>query len=296
MKHLPSLFLLFMAAPVLAGECPAEGVALQILGSGGQSLNDGRASSSYLVWHDNKSRILVNAGSGVANRFKQSRAVLSELDAILFNQLSIDHTGDMANIMNSTRGNSRSQPLIVYGPQGNKRLPSTVSFIRALFDQKRGAYRELGWLISPLDSRAYKLRPKNVPAKATGKRIAIFDVANSDHLRLSALTETRRTTMSLSWRITVDNKTIVILGNTTDSKAVTQFSKDAQLLIIPLDSGSGLSPAAMGHIAYRADTRHLVLSRRTANNLGREEGILSRIKEKYAGLISFANDMECIAL
>jgi len=48
-----------------AAECPPEtGVALQVLGSGGPIADDGRASSSYLIWVDGKSRVLIDAGGG----------------------------------------------------------------------------------------------------------------------------------------------------------------------------------------------------------------------------------------
>ena len=40
----------------------AEGITLQVLGSGGPIADDGRASSGYLVWFDGKSRFLVDAG------------------------------------------------------------------------------------------------------------------------------------------------------------------------------------------------------------------------------------------
>ena len=54
---------LLLAGPVGAQQLsacpPAEGVALQVLGSGGPIADDGRASSSYIVWIDGKSRVLM---------------------------------------------------------------------------------------------------------------------------------------------------------------------------------------------------------------------------------------------
>ena len=40
--------------------CGAHGVWLQVLGSGGPELDDGRASSGYVIWRDGKARIIVD--------------------------------------------------------------------------------------------------------------------------------------------------------------------------------------------------------------------------------------------
>lgn len=45
-----------------AQSCGSQGVAVQVLGSGGPELQDKRASSSYLVWEDGRPRVLVDAG------------------------------------------------------------------------------------------------------------------------------------------------------------------------------------------------------------------------------------------
>jgi hypothetical protein len=42
-----------------AQTCGGEGIAVQVLGSGGPELQDKRASSSYLVWQDGQARVLV---------------------------------------------------------------------------------------------------------------------------------------------------------------------------------------------------------------------------------------------
>lgn len=56
-----------------AQSCRSAGVWLQVLGSGGPELTDGRASSSYLVWQDGRARILVDMGPG--STCAMSRAV-----------------------------------------------------------------------------------------------------------------------------------------------------------------------------------------------------------------------------
>jgi hypothetical protein len=51
-----------------AQTCGGEGVAVQVLRSGGPELQDKRASSSYLVWQDGQARVLVDVGGGSALR------------------------------------------------------------------------------------------------------------------------------------------------------------------------------------------------------------------------------------
>jgi len=55
-----------------AQTCGEEGVAVQVLGSGGPELQDKRASSSYLIWQEGQARVLVDAGGGSALRFGES--------------------------------------------------------------------------------------------------------------------------------------------------------------------------------------------------------------------------------
>ena len=53
---------LFLVQTTRAAECPpGRGLVLQVLGSGGPVADDDRASSAYLVWHDGRARVLVDA-------------------------------------------------------------------------------------------------------------------------------------------------------------------------------------------------------------------------------------------
>ncbi|MCF6193764.1 MAG: hypothetical protein L3J46_05455, partial [Kangiellaceae bacterium] len=67
--HLRSVFLIFIISCcqfgcVAADKNRCSNIKLQILGSGGPEINDGLASSSYLVWIDDKAKIMVDAGGG----------------------------------------------------------------------------------------------------------------------------------------------------------------------------------------------------------------------------------------
>src|SRR5271155_1391468 len=109
-----------------AQSCGSQGVAAQVLGSGGPELQDKRASSSYLVWEDGQARVLVDAGGGSALRFGESGAQMSQLDVILFTHFHVDHSGDFSALIKSSWFEERKRPLPVYGPEGNGFMPSTV--------------------------------------------------------------------------------------------------------------------------------------------------------------------------
>ena len=76
-------------------QCGAQGVAVQVLGSGGPEITDQRASSAYLVWQDGKARILVDMGPGSMLRYEQSGARIEDLDVILLTHLHVDHSADL---------------------------------------------------------------------------------------------------------------------------------------------------------------------------------------------------------
>ena len=98
--------------------------------------------TSYSI-HYTKLYELVNAGADSANSFTASGAHVSDLDVILFTQLDVANTGDFPWLIQLSLPEKRSRPLPIYGPDRGKLMPSTVTFVRTLFDSKRGVYRYL---------------------------------------------------------------------------------------------------------------------------------------------------------
>lgn len=60
---------------------------------------DGRASSSYILWIDDKAKLLVDMGSGSMLRFEQSKAKLEDLEAVVLTHLHIDHSVDLPSFI-----------------------------------------------------------------------------------------------------------------------------------------------------------------------------------------------------
>ena len=67
-----------------AQSCQQQEVKLQVLGSGGPELNDDRASSSYLIWHKNKAKVLIDAGPGSSVNFGAAQADFADLKVVAY--------------------------------------------------------------------------------------------------------------------------------------------------------------------------------------------------------------------
>src|SRR6185436_20352161 len=146
------------AASAQTVSCGSAPLQVQILTSGGAESFDG-GTSGILVWIQGKSRLLVDAGPGTALHFAQTGASVADLDALLFTHLRLERTGDFPALLQLSTAAKRNRALPTYGPGGNRLMPSTVSFVRSLFDPTRGAWRYLGDLLSPLTRAPYKLDP-----------------------------------------------------------------------------------------------------------------------------------------
>jgi ribonuclease BN (tRNA processing enzyme) len=281
-----------------AQTCGGEGVAVQVLGSGGPELQDKRASSSYLVWQDGQARVLVDAGSGSSLRFGESGAKMSQLDVILFTHFHVDHSADFSALIFSSWFEGRDRPLPVYGPVGNTEFPSTVGFVHAFFNNQNGVYRYLSELLVPKENGSYKLQPHNVSGNGTSS--AAF---RGEHLSAYAARVIHGSVPALAWRVEIGGKSIVFSGDTNGQGAgLVNLAKDADLFIahnaVP-EGATGVErwlhmpPSVIGQIAQQAHVKRLVLSHRMLRTLGKEEQSRSEISKSFSGPVAFANDLDC---
>jgi ribonuclease BN (tRNA processing enzyme) len=278
--------------------CAHKGVEVQVLGSGGPELEDRRASSSYLVLQDGRPRILVDSGGGSALQFGRAGAHVSQLDAIFFSHLHIDHTADFAALIKSSYFEERNRPLPVYGPIGNDFFPTTTEFVADLFDPKHGAYRYLGGFLSGGDG---------------GYNLVAHDVTLGDH-EVRAIYRSSDTVVSatkvihggvpaLAWRVELGGKVIVFSGDTNGNNGNLEIlAKGADVFVahnaIPEGETGGvrelhMPPSVIGRIAGVAHVKSLVLSHRMLRSLGHESETRAKIATSYSGPIAFADDLDC---
>jgi len=286
--------------PAAAQTCGAQGVAVQVLGSGGPELQDKRASSSYLVWEDGQAKALVDAGGGSALRFGESGARMSQLEVILFTHFHVDHSVDFPALIKSSWFEDRKRPLPIYGPPGNEFMPSTTEFVGDFFGDK-GAFGYLSGLFVPGEEGSYKIVPHNVEASSDPKAVFRYE-----DLVASAVRVIHGGVPALAWRVEIRGKSIVFSGDTNgEGEGLVRLAANADLFIahnaVPegvtgLERRLHMPPSVIGEMAEKAHLKKLVLSHRMLRTLGKEEQTLAEIKKRYAGPVTFANDLDCFAL
>jgi ribonuclease BN (tRNA processing enzyme) len=283
---------------VAAQSCGSQGIAVQVLGSGGPEFQDKRASSSYLVWEDGQAKALIDAGGGSALRFGESGAQMSQLDVIFFSHFHVDHSGDFSALIKSSWFEDRKTPLPIYGPVGNDFMPSTMEFVSDLFGDKHGAYRYLSELLIPGEEGSYLMQPHDVPASSTP-----VNIFHNGDLAASAVSVIHGGVPALAWRIEARGKVLVFSGDTNGEGAgLVQLATNADLFIAHNAVPEGVTgverrlhmpPSVIGQIAADAHVKKLVLSHRMLRTLGKESQTESEIRKRYSGPLQFANDLDC---
>ena len=302
LKPLAILLLLILAVHTthtMASSCSGQGVWLQVLGSGGPEIDDGRASSGYLVWQDGRARVLVDMGSGSLSRFEQSKAALNDLDIILLTHLHVDHSNDLPALIKGSFFTRRDRDLPIYGPTGNHLMPSMTAFIEGLFGEK-GAFRYLKDYVD--GSGRYRIVSGNV---ATGAK-RVSGVLEKDGIKVSAISVDHGPIPALAWRLDIDGSSVVFSGDISNKKnSLWRLAQQADVLVAhhaiaehanPVARNLHMPPSEIGKIAGRAGVKALVLSHRMKRTLGKETESLAIIREHYQGPVTFADDLQCFDL
>jgi ribonuclease BN (tRNA processing enzyme) len=279
--------------------CGEDGVWLQVLGSGGPELDDGRSSSGYLVWHEGKGRVLVDLGGGSLARFEQAGADLTDLEAVLISHFHVDHSGDVAALVKGSWFTQRHRDLPLYGPSGNELMPGAEQFVQALLGAS-GAFRYLSGYLD--GQEGYHLTVHEVPATGTAQSAFTLE---SD-LAIAAAPVPHGPVPALAWRVQVADTVFAFSGDTSGrNDTLPTLARDADILVahnaIPEGAEAAalylhMPPSVIGRIAGQAKVRQLVISHRMNRSLGREEETLALIRESYDGPVHFADDLQCFRM
>jgi ribonuclease BN (tRNA processing enzyme) len=292
---LTSLFL----PTVVWANCIDHSVTLQVLGSGGPEIDDQRASSSYLVWTDNKAVALIDMGGGASLNYELSGAKFNDLDVVAFSHFHVDHSADFPVLVKGSYFSTRKRPLPVFGPEGNQLMPSTVGFIDNMFAAE-GSFGYLNSFLEPNNDN-YWLDAQSV--KMTKDMIQSFQISPS--LKLSAIAVHHGPLPSLAWRVDIHNCSITFSGDmNNDFHSLEKLAVNTDILVahnaVP-EQATGVArnlhmpPSEIGLIAKNAAVKKLVISHRMKRTLGSEEQTEQYIRKGYSGDIIFANDLDLIS-
>ncbi len=289
------LFVFFASSCVVDQEqCPATGVAVQVLGSGGPRAGTGRASSSYVVWVDGRSRIMVDAGGGSFLRVGESGAQLADLDLLALSHFHPDHVSGLSAILWLSDG-LRQEPLRIAGPSGNEAYPPLNLFLSRLFDPEAGAFQILGGTLGG-PGRGVRLDPVMVDVEMAGSTVILQEAG----LTVRALPVPHANVPSLAYRVEAQGVSVVFSGDQTGSDpAFVSFSRNASALVMhlavsPTASGETLdfhaTPDVVGQVAADADVEQLILSHLFVGDL--EEGV-TEVRTRYDGVVRVGEDLAC---
>ena len=302
--RLPLIALVLSAASVAcaqqpAAECPpSDGVALQVLGSGGPIADDARASSGYLVWVDGRSRVLVDAGGGTFLRFGEAGASFVDLEFVGLSHFHTDHSADFPALLKSGNFSGRKAPLPVAGPGQGGPFPGLSGWLDSMLASDTGAY---GYLSGYLDGsgRLVKLLPREIDRNTK----APVTVLEGD-IRIDALPVPHGIVPALGFRVTVGNTSIVFASDQNgSSEAFTGFASGASVLVmhlpVPEDAtGTALQlharPSRIASIAADAGAGTLVLSHFMGRSLRDLDGNVDVVREGYDGDVVVASDLACV--
>ena len=305
MKRLTLFSLCLVAAASIRAEppalCPpADGVAVQVLGSGGPIADDARASTAYIVWVNGNSRALIDMGSGSFLRFGEAGAEFTELDFVGLSHFHTDHAADFVALLKSGNFSGRKRPLPVAGPSGNDRFPGLDDFLAANLDSKTGAYRYLGGYLDGSSGLA-RLVATEVAADAD----AVIDLLDGSDTSLAVYAQPvpHGIVPALGFRVEVGGRSIVFASDQNGSDpAFIDFAQDASLLVMHLviPEGAGerakqlhAEPSRIGEIAAAARADRLLLSHFMARSLRDLEGNVASVAKSYAGDTLLAEDLAC---
>ncbi|MGB5334707.1 MAG: MBL fold metallo-hydrolase [Woeseiaceae bacterium] len=275
------------------------GVTLQVLGSGGPIADDGRASSSYLVWVNGVARVLVDAGAGAFLRFGEAGARFEDLDFVGLSHFHTDHSADFPALLKSGSFSGRARPLHVAGPAAGGQFPGLKSWLRSMLDADAGAY---GYLSGFLDGT--RGQPMLVAREVALDARSTLTFRN-DALSVDAMAVPHGVVPAVAFKVTAGDETLVFASdqNAGDRQFV-DFAKDASILIMHLvipETATGVAsrlharPSVIGDVAAKADARQLVLSHFMARSLQDIDKNVALVRNGYDGEVVLAEDLICVA-
>ncbi len=280
--------------------CQPNRVKLQMLGTRGPELWDKQASVSYLVWLDNKARIIIDAGSGSSQNFEASKAKFEDIDAILFTHFHVDHSADFMAYAKGGYFTDRTRNLMIIGPSASQLFVSANQFVERTIGRK-GVYPYLSNFVNEEQSSAFKIIPKTLLWMDDSPKVITVYSNSATGLLVKAVATRHGPVPAFAYRVEAAGCSIVFSGDMSGQiDKVPAFANNAEILVahnaIPEDAGGvaaklHMKPSYIGKMAAQANVKQLLLThlmRRTAD----KNKTLQIIRKFYNGNIIFPNDRD----
>ena len=282
-----ALGLLLAVKPAL-GACGETGVQLQILGSGGPGASSGRASAGYLVWIDGVSRILVDAGGGIKQRFHASGADLGDVGLLALSHFHPDHSAEVPALLWPGGAGLR-----VAGPSGSGAFPSLDDWLDGLFGPG-GVFRVLAGRLD-LDALTVDV--------TTG---APAEVWRDGDVRVRGIGVPHGDVPAVGYRVDAGDVSVAFSSDQNGSDpAFVELVRDVDVLVVHLGRAEGSTgravdlharPSVWGALAAEAGVGRVVASHVSTSSPQVLADSLGYLRAAYGGPITVAEDLLCVAL
>ena len=283
-----------------SAQCQSERVKLQMLGTRGPELWDGQASTGYLLWLDDRARVVIDAGPGTVQNFERSGARYQDLDLFLFSHFHIDHSADFPAYVKGGFFTDRKRDLVLIGPSGNEYLPSADQFLLRFFGKDTGVYPYMSSFIDPDAGSSYKILPKTVASSY--KLLDEHEVYAHRGIRVKAVSVHHAVLPALGYRVELTGCVISFTGDMSGRFHTMQdLARGSDILVahnaIPEDeTGAGqllhMKPSYIGKLAADAGVKKLLLTHLMKRSAGRKKENLALIRKHYKGEILIPRDLD----
>lgn len=266
--------------------CSANGVQLQVLGSGGPGDSMGRASSAYLLWINGESKVLVDAGSGSKNHFYQSGARMEQIDLVALSHLHPDHSAELPAILWPGGGS-----FDLAGPTGSDGFPSITRFTDLVFGEN-GVYEIFQGRV---DINVIELDTS-----------VVSQVWQQGDITVTGMGVPHGGVPTLGYRVEVDDTSIGFTSDQTGSNpAFVDFIRGVDSLVIHMaanENATGIvadlhaTPSVWGQMAEAANAGQVVVSHISTSNADQLQENLQILADNYSGEVLVAEDLMCVDL
>tara|TARA_B100000686_G_C16510381_1_gene821817 strand:+ start:28 stop:855 length:828 start_codon:yes stop_codon:yes gene_type:complete len=189
---------------------------LTLLGTGCPKVDFKRFGPANLV-STNKTKILVDCGSGVTQRLNEAKISSEEIDALFLTHLHSDHVVDFYQLIISSWHSYRTKPWKVYGPKG------TNFFVKKIMSAWKVERKQRIKYEARSSTKAFKIIVKEFKSIGTIKvkdiKVSYFEV---DHKPVK---------YAYGFNFIHKNKKLTISGDTRPSENVMKFGQLADVLL-----------------------------------------------------------------
>lgn len=283
-------------------KCQSQRVKLQMLGTRGPELLDSQASTSYLIWLDDKARVIVDAGSGSLQRFKQSKANFVDVDMMLFTHFHVDHSADFSAYIKGAFFTGRSKDLTVFGPTGSNFVASAEQFVERSISSKNGLYPYLGRFLAPDQPSLYKIDVKDIPWSFSD--LSIRNLVNKGDIHVKTVSTHHGPFPSQGYRVELAGCSITFSGDMSGRLGeMPTLAKNSDIWVAHnainedatgVAANLHMTPTMIGKIAKKANVKKVLLTHLMKRSLSVKPETLELIKKNYKGDVSFPKDLDII--